>query len=677
MLGGYKSWKHAILLDFTGVLGAGTGVCPSPQTPNEAPPNGDLTTAARCGRMRSRMPGSASTNRVPPAGRAPRALESCLARALTIASWDRLLFLGAIGLLPAGPAGCRGCEEDRPYTPFGEVSALPASSASTSSPPGAPSSATPQASASLPHLAKQAPRGKSRWRLGEHELTAPKQHVFVSGLTADLNGDGTEEAVAWVAPTEGRGGALWVYPKQGPAREVWRLPDFVPTRPTCQLETKLAQTGRQTVTVAVGAECSDGGIQRVPVRSVAVLAPLTPSPEVIAIRAAAPAPGESLAFEVDSTDRDQDGRDDVILRISAGTAPGGPAAAAQLDWLDRAAGPARDPKEPTASLRAAAARATRNARQKKASSAVLTQVAAVRRLYASVCSESGTARVFDSDGHPYSCGSLAGLAEQLATAEVQAALAGGDVLTAVGVLTRGAWFLAPLSGQVRSQLVEAIRKRAPELQPTEVVRLIARAAPRKGPRWSPLAFEQPDPTLLVRTAAGMVRVSADGTREQPANPDSGVTPWSLDVSSPDGKRTWMGVSQACDRSELLADFSGHAEPLPGLLAARPGLCGGKPIPPVPPPTPLGWDGDQLAAIVAGARVGDDPGRPRPGGPRSPDGSTLALSTPLGVLVIGPRGAELWKVEELSPAHDVGDCVAANRGQAIACVRGTEIFLVRR
>ena len=145
--------------------------------------------------------------------------------------------------------------------------------------------------------------------------------------------------------------------------------------------------------------------------------------------------------------------------------------------------------------------------------------------------------------------------------------------------------------------------------------------------------------------------------------------------------TWGTVEQSCEQSELVATFSPGAErprPLPEVLSARPGTCDGTSVPPVPPPIPLGPTANGLeAAIIAGARIGEDPGRSRPGWPRSPDGNRFVVPTTLGVLVLGPDKPELWSAPELTPSYAISDCVVANSASAIACVKDTRVILAQR
>jgi hypothetical protein len=205
------------------------------------------------------------------------------------------------------------------------------------------------------------------------------------------------------------------------------------------------------------------------------------------------------------------------------------------------------------------------------------------------------------------------------------------------------------------------------------------------PRWSPLRFED-DGSLLVQSANAVVRVTPDG-REQALLEDAGAARWPLEVATGEGLR-WTGVTLPCDRAEVELSFSGGsgsttAPARTRLLAPRPGSCRGG-LRPGPSLIPVSWHGAGLEALVAGSPVGAATSageaalRPaQPGSPRSPDGRSMVVPTPLGLLITHDQSAELWRGDALGDPRPVNDCVVANRQERVACVRDDRVLLISR
>jgi hypothetical protein len=430
------------------------------------------------------------------------------------------------------------------------------------------------------------------------------------------------------------------------------------------------------VTLDTAAACATPLEPRTPLRSITVLGPTSGRPALVGLRAALPAPGETLEVGVDSTDQDGDGRDDVRITVRVGA--GGKTAAAVIGYLDRAAGPSPDPREPRASLASLAAKAVSLSKQKKTAAAAAELVVNARRLFASLCAEGGGPRLWDADGRPLACGGLDSFHDRLAVAEVGAALGRGDLLGALGVLARDGWYGRRISDEQRATLERAIEAGARRTPVATVITPNAVPIPRgPNPRWSPLAFEPPQDSLLVQTANGMVRVAPDGTKEETAPAE--VRAWPLDVTLAPGAR-WTGYQQACDRSEVELTFSG-AEPsrvaTPDLLSARPGGCKGSVSQTFPGPIPLGTRGGELEAVVAGVHVGPSGTPPVPGSARSADGRFLVVPSPLGVLVVGGDRPELWHSPRIAAPSALTDCVISTTGSAVACTLAGRAVVLRR
>jgi hypothetical protein len=634
---------------------------------------------------------------------------TCCAQARAFALLVSLATAGCVG-------GCQSCEDEQPYTPFGVASSLSPSPDA----PAAASARVPEPPKFRPKKSILATPGSTRLRLGERTLAAPQDQVFDRALSADFDGDDSEDAVAWLLPSAARsglaqGGArgeLWFFPGErrsdsgaqgrvpdantAPVR-LFELPAFVPASPGCTLEAELSQTGPRTVSLDVLGRCSARLIARSAVRALVVVAPTNRErPIVTMLRLADAAPGESLSVAVSSADRDEDGRDDVEVQFTLQAQATQRPAQAKLVWLDRAAGLAREANEPASSLAARASLEAVRAGGKNTSKMVADGVGNLRRLYAALCAEGGTPRVFDAEGAPLSCGSLRGFVERLAAAEVHAALKLGDPVEALAALTRDGWYHGKVTTQQRAALDKDLKKALNPLPISRVVKLGVRP-PRRGgrPRFSPMRFEATG-ALLVQTPRGVVRVAPDGASEEELGIEAGVERWPLEPVSQSGLR-FAGVTQACDRSELLLTFAGPggaaSEPVATrLLAARPGACAGGRAPAALPIAPLAFKPDGLEAIVAGSIVGPrtSPGeaalRPHPpGAPRSPDGRWLVVPNPLGILVTSVQKTELWLAPSaeggspLGPPEGLTDCVVANDAKAVACIDGTEarLFLPQR
>jgi hypothetical protein len=578
------------------------------------------------------------------------------------------LFLGLGAALLAG--GCR-CSEDRPYTPFGTTTALPSAAPS----PSTEAAAAPSASAA-PVIEKSvlAPAGSRSWELGGQTLAAPPGYVFNQAVRARFGGG--DEAVAWLeADAVDAGplaaGALWAFPSAGDARKLIELPGFVPAGPGCKLAATLARTGPKTVTLDVRGECKGALIARAPLRALVVVAPDAEAPELMSLRVAGPAPGETLELVTTTNDRDGDGRDDVAVEVRVGTSGGG-SLGAPFVWLDRPAGRSRDSTEPGRTLLRAAQREAGRAKVKKVAPDVVANVAILRRLMAAACAEGATPRVLDADANPLACGSLAAVVDALATAEVTAELARGHVLDAFGALTRDGWYFGKTSASARQklerQLFDAVTPATAVVRTLEPRPLLERA-----PRMSPLAFE-PGGALLVLTAGGVVRSQPDGSSPEPLAEASPTR--SLVVLAAPGQR-FSGAIYACDRSEVILGLEGAPALVTTLLSPRPGACGHAPFFATDVPPILAAGGGQVSAIVGGTAVGNaGTGAPVAGSARSANGRFLIVPTAYGLFIDGPSHTLVNLGTSVQSPLALTDCVVDDSGNAAACVQKGQTLLVR-
>jgi hypothetical protein len=452
------------------------------------------------------------------------------------------------------------------------------------------------------------------------------------------------------------------------------LPGFIPTSPNCRLAATLVQSGPRSVTLDASATCDGNMIQRTPSRALVVLAPAADKPDILTLRLSAPAPGETIALESDTSDRDGDGRDDVRLTISL-AAGGAKPVSAELAWLDRAAGISRDTSEPQKSLARAAGREVPRAKSKKTAADALLRVAAVRRLLGTLCAEGATPRVFDADGNAIACGGLGSVVDALASAEVAGELAREHPLGAFGALSRDGWYFGKTSAATRKKL-EASALEGVDLVTTRVVFLEPRPRLPAPPRYSPLAFDAAG-RLSVETTQGKFELDAEGGTPTRVENDA-APPRALEVIGPAGER-FLGLAYSCDRSETTLLVSGPAGPLPpiatDLLSPRPGACGRGRFEALPAYSPIGY-GAGLRALVGGVLVGGalEPGPGAPGSARSLDGRFLVVPTVRGVLFTGTPARLFDLGAHVSEPLRLSDCVPSDDGQRVACVLGDRALL---
>jgi hypothetical protein len=607
--------------------------------------------------------------------------------------------------------GCKGCRDDHPYVPY----------AIEDAPPVAPS--TDDAVAPLPapldagpfrvREATAAPANATRWTLDGVDLVAPADRVFALGLTGDFDGDGAKDAVALLlspasAPASPGGdadggvdlGELFLYRGRpgstlGPA-QVMASPPGLASGAGCAAKRRLTQVGEHSLALETGAACDRAsGVRWVAVLGVTADATKAHFQATVLDPVAAPA----LGFDIDGSDRDGDGLDDVTVRVSLdGGGPPfepGPRVTAALRWFDRSAGMSRDPDEPEASFRGIASGAAVRAAKPKEALAVPRLVEQARNLFRAVCAEGGGPRIVDVGGMQgpagtIRCGTSKAL-EEVDLAEVRAYAVGGDPLRAIAALDRAQ--VAPAS-KTTTRTADAqgwIAQAAPTLASPSVLRAIG-AVPQidrgRSPVWGAVAFDA-NGRALVRTVAGVVRVDPV-SGDEAAAPDVAV--WRSALVSPDTAYRWLESRDECDGVSLHAVFAPNAGgdlrdvalPIAPPLGAR---CAdpshGEPATTLP----IAWGPGGLEAVVAGEPllVSGDLTRATPlvaplgqpvtaGAPRSPNGKVLVFPTSLGILVRGAR-SRLLRAKELDGGYaELRDCAVSDDGARVACVRGGRAFV---
>ncbi|MGO8991920.1 MAG: hypothetical protein ACLQVI_01230 [Polyangiaceae bacterium] len=598
--------------------------------------------------------------------------------------------------------GCKGCRDDHPYVPYTIDDVPKAGGAEDASVP-----TLEDAGAFHAREASLAPPNAERWTLDGLGLVAPAERVFASGLTGDFDGDGARDAVALVTVAGDRDagaatGEVVLY--RGSPSGALGAPELIASPPTlprdtrCAPKGRLAQVGRHTIAVELGTVCdpAGGGSGARWVAAVVV----SSSGVRLHFRATVldPPNAPALSIDVDGSDRDGDGLDDVAIRLALeGGAPPfepGPRVSAIVRWFDRPAGMSRDPDEPDASLRGLASVAAVRAAKAKEAPGVPRYVEQVRSLYRALCAEGGSPRVVDLEGaHALQCGPSKGL-EEAGLAEVRAYSVAGDALRAIGAFDRAQLPPATRTSQRTTDAQGWIAQAAPVLAAPSVLRALG-AVPQidrgRAPSWGVLAFE-PSGKLLVRTVAGVVRVDPSLGDETAAGD---VSPWRTAAVSPDGAYRWVESYDACDGLALRATFAPNAggdmrdialpvAPPLGSKCANAGAHGD------PATTlPLAWGPRGLEAIVAGEPLLVSPdlsratlllaggGLDQPvtlGAPRSPNGKVIVVPTTMGILVRGAR-SRLFRAKELEGGYlELRDCAVSDDGARVGCVRGGRAFV---
>lgn len=601
-------------------------------------------------------------------------------------------FVASIALLLGG---CRGCKGDHPYVPYaidddaaaGAADAAPAGDLDDSSSP-----------AFAEEMASYAPAGATRWKLGALDLVAPETTVFELGISADLDGDGQQDAVAIARKdADPLDPGMVLFYKGGGLRTT-----LVPARASakaCPATRRLGLVGKRSVVVELGLGCPAAS-SREPSRYLAVLS-FGRGPRVQLEAGVLDPPGAGkLSFEVDGSDRDGDGSEDVAFAatLEGGSAPfePGPRLRAFVRWFDRPAGLSRDASEPDLSLRSVAFALGARASRPKDAPGVPPAVRQLRALLRALCSEGGSTRLVRlspgslAPGGPLvSCGASHAM-EDAALAEVHAAVTAGEPVLAATLLDRAQRPPATKTVARAATALGWLEKLAPPSVATEGLRAVA-AVPAfergRMPSWGALAFETSG-KLLVRTAAGVARVDPVTGDEADA---LDVRPWELGVTSPDGARRLLEAYDACDGVALHAtlgpgtvqDLVDVALPIaPPLGASRCAGAKGEPV----PATALAWGPGGLEAVLAGEpTLVTDAGRASAlhallgqpytlGAPRSPDGKTVVVPAGSGLVVWGPRN-RLLRAKELDGAYaDQRDCAISDDATRAACVRAGRVWV---
>jgi hypothetical protein len=605
--------------------------------------------------------------------------------------------LASAALVLAATACSKGCN-DHPYVPY----AIESNDAAPPTEDAAPAASATDGAGGGPFAEKPAavaPPSTTRWTVDGVTLEAPAGRVLVLVLARDFDGDGAKDAIAIVRAQDGSTPGELFYYRGKPGTEALEPPQTIAPPgeialdASCQPVQRLALVGKRSVLAEVGATC-----------------PLHPTSaatrwiEVLLVDKSArvhfgatlrdPPGAPKLTVDADGADQDGDGIEDVALRVTVegGQPPfePGPRVSALLKWLDRPAGLSPEPGATDASLMSLASIAMARATRAKEAPAVPGYVAQVRALYRAICTEGGAARITRANGVAgVACGPSHAL-EEAGLASVRAFATTGEPLRAIAALERAQ---RPPATKTPARTAEAkgwIAQVAPDVTARGPLRAIAAVpsfARGHEPAWGALAFE-PSGKLLVRTAAGVVRVDPDQGDEASAD---GVASWKSGVVSPDGAMRWIEAYDPCDGTALHATFAptGDAEPRDVALPIAPGLstrCAGSRGEPAHA-LAIAWGTRGLEAIVDGepVLVASDFSRASslaasldqpstPGAPRSPDGKTIAVPTSLGILVRGTK-ARLLRAPEIDGSYaEQRDCVVSDDATHVACIRAGKAWV---
>ena len=576
---------------------------------------------------------------------------------------------------------CEACERPKPFNPYGTVrdaSTEPADAGTlaTADAGGIPPEREP---GFAPRAATRLAVGAKTWKFKEHTLRAPDGQVFELVLPGPLALDRQQGVAAWTVPAartaRDAGGELWWYPQGAEPRLLAEAPGFVPSGAGCTRTATLIQTGPYTVTLEVSAECTTKLVARAPVRAVLVITPIQAEPNVTGLRVARPGPGETLTFDVDTSDRDGDSLDDLLVTVRLDRL--GEVVSAQLAWYERAAGPARDATLPALDFSSMVNDKYKATIERKGPD-LAGRAVAIQRLWTLLCAESGTATILDLDGSPFRCNAGNSL-QALQKLQVKGLISEGLAVQALSVFERDGWVGPGLSHEDSHQssgpIEDAMVRR-------NVSGLLVTASRPVGAdsmvRWSPLRYEGPD-SLLVRGRHGVTRISLPSGTEEDAS--AAVDPWPLAIRDADDSlaRTLIFPCDTPLLALLTATKTGKlvqlplkSEPL--LLSPRPGRCVGLATPATPSVTTIGWSasppGLRIALLGTEALVAM-----KPSGAPTPPSAPTAVPTSLGMLVTTGEKSELWQGPQLQ--GELTDCVAAPDATSVACLRDGRGIVVFR
>lgn len=566
-------------------------------------------------------------------------------------------------------AGCQ-CDEERPYTPFQVATNLPTEPSTAPE----PAEERPNEDGFREIAALRAPKPSAHWEVFGRTLRAPAGTQLMSAValgTADAESSGM--VVGWALAKEPNGAekqGIWAFDEQGrPSSRLAQLPEALPSGKDCEPRVDLTRTGPETVTAEIQMDCRERLLSGTPTRALLVLRPIVQDSVQLTLTLEEARPGERLLLDVESTDRDGDGSDDVAVYATL-REPGGGAASASFRWLARPAGLSRDATAPgdafareSQEILAAAGRASQREE-------ALSRISALRRLTFALCAESKAAILSGPGGNGLRCGDLRPVHSRLTLAEILAHLGSDQPLRALGAFEHAEFYFGPPSKEVISSARKALLKKIGHAPAThEQLGPAPSSVAEPYPVGSPLRFDD-EGRLWGLEASGRVVALQDPSEGSGGAPGDAPRPWARRPRGPGGQMLAAALP-SCNRSEvqlsLVRPDGTLLPPVPvDVLAPRPAACrdlGAAPLSAVP----VEWRRGQLLAIVAGQPVTTG------GNVTPPSSAGVAWGTTLGLVVWHSGGLEIWTDTPRQLSH----CAVRPDRKQVACIADGQVVLVTR
>ncbi|MFO0554944.1 MAG: hypothetical protein U0271_41590 [Polyangiaceae bacterium] len=556
-----------------------------------------------------------------------------------------------------------GCGDEKPYVPFSMSSGAGSTSASASA-------VGPVGSAPLftPVEATPATGERTSFPVGDATIQAPKGKVFVSGIVADADADGTDDLVIWMQSKNGAKGQLLFF-KLGAGEptpvELVALPKDLDVD-VCAHDTKLTRIGAGVVRVRITAQCGSPVHRESWVGVVRFGSQAGEAPSLgLDARASAP-----LDVDGRTLDKDADGREDLVLTVSL---EGADAPSADLVLLNRPAGFSADPSEPAASLGKLGQGLLNKGVAKKADTAE--RARAVQRFVAAFCSDLGKPR-FSTGALAVRCKDSRVVPDTI-HAMFLAAMNQNDLPRAAAAIEA----LAALKTQDgrMPQLENPFYKKVKKVEITSVRKAtptpLRRAAARPA-----LEFDEAG-ALHVTTDSGVTKINvadltetaSDRTAPRPSiGWGTGDSYAEIASGSMDCGESATTLSAAARGSRVNVELPIIALGLPPQ--ARKEKCAGIPLSWAPitmdergPIVAVGGESFQVVFGTDGFRASAvAPSAAKPptdsaGFARTGDATVYVLRR--GFLITTPSKTELWKG---APIENMGRCVVDAAGQNVAC-----------